>query len=169
MAKHRRSMAGVGTNMSLANVASNDIAETVSNAYYWFNFPKVKDDEEVAERLNMFFAHCAETGELPTVEKMCLSLGSYYHEVNRWQREDGASPERAEMIRKAKEIIAAMDAELASKQKISPVVYIFRSKNFYGMRDQVETITTINKIEAESPEALSARYANAMDAEFEDK
>ena len=35
----------------------------------------VKTDEELCDRLNWFFEKCAETNQLPTVEKMCLAIG----------------------------------------------------------------------------------------------
>ena len=37
-----------------------------------------------------------------------------------------------------------MDAELAAEGKIQPVVYMFRSKNFYEMRDSQELVLTPN-------------------------
>ena len=49
------------------------------------------------------------------------------------------------MIKKAKQILAAIDAELVSSGKIPQVVYIFRAKNFHGMTDQQEiTVTAQN-------------------------
>jgi hypothetical protein len=38
-----------------------------------------------------------------------------------------------------------MDAELAAEGRIQPVVYLFRSKNFYGMKDQQEMVVTPNQ------------------------
>ena len=46
------------------------------------------------------------------------------------------------MIKKAKQILASIDAELVASGKIPQVVYIFRAKNFYQMSDQQEI--TIN-------------------------
>jgi len=144
------------------------IANALMNGYFWFNYPMVKNDTECAERLNLFFQRCAETGELPTVEKMALALGVNRKTVYNWETGVSGSPERQEMIIRAKELIAAMDAELAAKQKISPVVYIFRAKNFYGMKDQSETVVTHNKAE-QSAEAIQSRY-EVIDVDFkEDK
>ena len=42
------------------------------------------------------------------------------------------------MIKKAKQILANIDAELVLGRKIPETTYIFRSKNYYGMRDNVE-------------------------------
>ena len=65
------------------------------------------------------------------IERGCyFAMGDYYNDL--------------EMIKKAKEILAAMDAELVSKGKIPQVTYIFRAKNFFGMQDQQELVLTPN-------------------------
>ena len=59
-------------------------------------------------------------------------------------------------IKKAKNTIATMDAELAQEGKIQPVVYMFRAKNYYGMKDQQEVVVTPNAQQEYSPEDLVA-------------
>ena len=123
----------------------SEIGQILNNSLYWFNRPIVKTDEECAERLNEFFKHCAENNELPTVEKMCLALGTVRQTV--WNWESGAtnvSQQRRDMLKKAKEIISAMDAELAAKGKIPVPTYIFRAKNYYGMRDDPQVVVQVN-------------------------
>ncbi len=66
------------------------------------------------------------------------------------------------MIKKAKQIMASMDANLVSENKIPQVTYIFRSKNFYNMRDQAEVvITPNNKLEGQSIEDVQKKYLEA--------
>ena len=48
------------------------------------------------------------------------------------------------MIKKAKEILAGIDAKLVSMGKIPQVTYIFRAKNFFGMKDQQDVVVTPN-------------------------
>lgn len=121
----------------------DEISAMMSNVLYWYNRPIVKTDEECAERLNEFFTRLNETGEIPTVEKMCLALGTVRQTV--WDWEQGTKGNvRADMIKMAKEILAAMDAELVSRGKIPQVTYIFRAKNFFNMRDQSELVLTPN-------------------------
>ena len=48
------------------------------------------------------------------------------------------------MIKKAKEILASLDAELVSRGKIPQITYIFRAKNFFGMKDVQDYILTPN-------------------------
>jgi len=120
-----------------------EIREILQNNLYWYKRDIVKSDEECAERLNEYFQRIVETGEIPTVEKMCLALGTTRTTVWEWQQGTLGSV-RANMIKKAKEISAALDAELVSKGKIPQITYIFRAKNFFGMVDKQEYVLTPN-------------------------
>lgn len=122
-----------------------EIAQAVRNSFQYFNRQIVKSDEECAERINSYFQDCAEQQMLPTVENMSLALGTVRRTVWDWEQGIGCSQTRTNMIKKAKQILAAIDAELVSSGKIPQVVYIFRAKNFHGMTDQQEiTVTAQN-------------------------
>lgn len=140
------------------SATSEEIKSAINSVLYWRKRERVKTDEECAERLNEFFDHINETGEIPTVEKMCLALGTVRQVV--WEWEQGKRGEaRADMIKKAKEILAGIDAELVSRGKIPQVTYIFRAKNFFGMRDQAEYIITPNTpLGAEASENELAKH-----------
>lgn len=101
--------------------------------------PMVKTDEECLQRLSDFFAHYAESGGLPTVEKMCLWLGAPKSTVFDWQQ-GKKGEKRAAIIKRAKNILAAIDADLAMRGLIRDAVYIFRAKNYYGMKDQQDVV-----------------------------
>ena len=138
---------------------------------YFQGLPMVQTDVDVANRLNMFFDRCHETGEAPTVEKMCLALGTYYVKVNEWEHNrrlrPGMSQATTEMIRKAKQMIAAYDAELVMSGQLNASAYFFRSKNYYGMKDQVEQVITSKEIE-QTYEDLEKRYGEVIDVEATD-
>jgi hypothetical protein len=137
-----------------------EIARAVRNAYQYFNRPIVKSDEECAQRLNGYFQDCYEQQMIPTVEHMALALGTIRQVVWQWENGKGCSRARADMIKKAKQILGAIDADLAASGKIPQVVYIFRAKNFYGMSDQQEiTISAQNNSEQDmSAEDIAKRY-----------
>ena len=120
----------------------DEIKQILSNTLYWYKREIVKTDEECAERLNEYFQRLSETGEIPTVEKMCLALGTTRTTVWEWENGRGCSSARSNMIKKSKEILAALDAELVSRGKIPQVTYIFRAKNFFQMSDSA-TLTVI--------------------------
>lgn len=144
---------------------SDEIKQILRNTLYWYKRDIVKSDEECAERLNEFFEHCAETGELPTVEKMCLALGTDRATVWEWQTKGVHGAGRANMIKQAKAMMAAMDAELVQRNKIPQVTYIFRAKNFYGMRDQTDVVVSpSNPVgDAASQKELADKYETIFD------
>ena len=150
--------------IEINNTATKEeIAEIVSNNYKYFNLPIVKTDEECAQRLNMFFQEMVKNQEIPTVEKMCLALGTT--RVTVWEWEQGSKGQaRAYMIKKAKEILAAIDAELVSRGKIPQVTYIFRAKNFFGLVDKQEYVLTPNSpLGAETdPEEIQRRLEDGI-------
>lgn len=123
--------------VSASELSDADIAKTVYNVLYWCNTVPCKTLEESCDRLNTFFRLCCTQGDLPTVEKAALCLGiSTQRFMSISQR---ATPE-GEIYARAKQIISTIDAELVSTGKIPPVPYIFRAKNFYGMRDETTVI-----------------------------
>jgi hypothetical protein len=144
--------------------ASNDeIKDILKNSLYWYKREIVKTDEECAERLNEFFARLAETGEIPTVEKMCLALGTVRSTVWEWEQGNQGQA-RSNMIKKAKEILASLDAELVSRGKIPQITYIFRAKNFFGMKDVQDYILTPNNPLGDSADSatLAEKYQQAL-------
>lgn len=149
----------------------SEIKDIMQTVLKWYGRPLVKSDEECAERLNEFFRVLNETGELPSVEKMALALGTTRASLWNWENGVNCSPSRQAMIKQAKEMLAAMDAELVNKNKIPQVTYIFRAKNYFGMKDQTDVIVTPNNpIGAEVPEdELRKRIAGdvIIDAETE--
>ena len=48
-------------------------------------------------------------------------------------------------MKKAKDYIATYDAEMANQGKVPSPVYIFRSKNYYGMKDVQEVKVEANQ------------------------
>ena len=126
------------------NLPASDISRIIMESFQYFNRTLVKSDEECAERLNDYFRQCNEEGQMPTVEDMALALGTTRTTLWQWEHENRQGPVRANMVKKAKQIIAGIDAKLASEGKIPQVVYIFRAKNFYGMKDQQDVIVTPN-------------------------
>ena len=165
----KKNKVAIKNTSELSTISSPVIAEAVQNALYWTNdkkFPKVQNAKECAQRLNFFFNKCVKTGEYPTVEKMCIALGSHVREVYEWETHNTMGSEVSYMIRRAKNMIAAVDAELASNGYMNTVIYIFRSKNFYGMQDQAKveiTTKTDYRSETEQIDDIAKRYALTAD------
>lgn len=112
----------------------------ISDIGYWFGSPKVKDDEDCRERIIAFFEHYKQGGGVPTVEKLSLALGTCPQTLWDWEVRRTKGGERSELIKAAKLCISAIDAEMALLGYIDKVVYIFRAKNYYGMKDTQDVV-----------------------------
>lgn len=140
------------------------VAKAIENNLVFFNVgiqQRVSSDEELCERLNWFFSQCAETQQLPNVEKMANALGYHRNTLNDWENSvnPGFSPATKDIIKQAKQILASVDAELAQEGKTQPVVYMFRAKNFYGMKDQQEYVLTPNNgFDSADTATIEAKY-----------
>ena len=124
----------------LSGAKSEDIKRCMQNCLTFYGLPAVKDDEDCRKRLEWFFDTCGRTGQLPTVEKMVMSLGVVRSTAWEWEQGNGCSSARTNMIKKAKEFIASFESEMVTEGKINPVVYIFRAKNYFGMKDQQDVV-----------------------------
>lgn len=137
-----------GKSASLAHNTSakaEDIRRIGASLLKWYKMEKAVTDEEIRERLEMYFVTTLEAGEIPTVEEMCLALGYPRQTIWKWEAgEEGSTPARRDLIKKAKEILASFDAKMVQEGKINPVTYIFRAKNYFGLQDKQEYVLTPN-------------------------
>lgn len=108
--------------------------------------PRVKSDEELAERINDYFMRCAESGQVPTVEEMSMCTGYSQSTVWDWEtgRNHGFSDSTSEIIKKAKDVLKTFDAKLVISGKLNFLAYCFRAKNYYGMVDKQEHVLIPN-------------------------
>ena len=124
---------------------ADDIRRIGASLLKWYNMEKAVTDEEIRERLEMYFVETLKAGEIPTVEEMSLALG--YDRATIWKWEsggEGSTPARRNLIKKAKEFLASFDAQLVQEGKVNPTTYIFRAKNYFGLKDEVEYVLTPN-------------------------
>ena len=138
------------------------VSQLLSEALTEYRQPRVKSDDELAQRIDNYFLRCAQHGQVPTVEEMSLSTGYSISTVMDWEigRNKGFSPQTSMIIKKAKGYLQTFDAKLVIAGKMNFLAYCFRAKNYYGMRDQQEVMITPNNPlgEATSPEELRRKY-----------
>lgn len=149
------------------------ISKCVSNNLAFFNIGlnPVLDDDQLCDRLNLFFDTCAKTNQIPNVEKLSNCLGfnrQWVVDVCDGQK-NGFTTQTRFILKNALQILASIDAELATSGKTQPVVYMFRAKNYYGMSDN-KKITVENKSPLEggrTEEELEAKYQEYVDVDSE--
>lgn len=148
------------------NTKAEDIKRIMKNCLRWYELPRIETDEDCRQRLYDFFVGCAESGEMVTIEKMCLALGYARNTVFEWEQGLHCSAERSNMIKKAKALIATSESVMVSEGKINPVVYIFRAKNYFGMKDQQDiTIRPDNPYGDQRDAATIAKEYGALPEE----
>ena len=141
-------------------------ARLLNETLEMYNQKPVKTDEELAERLGWYFTRCAERESRPTVEEMWLSTGYACSTVREWVcgYKRGLGDYTAAILKKAQAFMQSYDAGLVASGALNPVVYIFRAKNYYGMKDQQDL--TVNGASSEPErgvDELASRYTEAAD------
>ena len=112
------------------------------------NTGRVQSPEELADRFEQLFNVAAEQGMLPRYEHLALVSGlprSTFYEYGNDKSPYAPNKGYLDVIKKAKLIIASMEAGLASTGKIPAPVYIFREKNYSGMKDTQDIQVTPNQ------------------------
>ena len=76
--------------------------------------------------------------------------------IFRWEQD--VTSRRGDIIKKAKETLAAFDTGLVMQGKLNPIPWIFRAKNYYGMTDQQQITIEPKTISNISPDEIIDKY-----------
>ena len=165
--KRRKARSPASTELN-CSAPTSEVIEIVQRAYTLFDRPHCTTDEQVCEALNWYFQeYLPKSGAFPTIEGLSLACGVNRRTFEAWARGEFQSSDARQVIaQKAIGVLAELDAQLVQSGKIPQVVYIFRSKNFYGMQDAVKVEHISMRQEQESPDTLAARYADAIPVDF---
>lgn len=127
----------------ISGLDPEDVRVALGQVLQAYKMPRVQSDDELLDRIALYFDTCLERGSHPVIEELSLFLGYNSHN-HLWMIESGNhkgfSPETKNIIKKAKYCVAALDAKFASEGKINFLAYCFRAKNFYGMSDKIEHV-----------------------------
>ena len=132
------------------------VSKLIGEVLVEYRQPKVKTADELTERLDDYFSRCAQTGQVPTVEEMCMTTG--YAQSTIWDWENGRcnppEPRMTEIIKKSKGFLKTFDAKLVVSGKLNFLAYCFRAKNYYDMNEKSEIILTPNTQQSDDPASL---------------
>lgn len=169
----------VGTNMKRW-VPENDeeraaISQILNELLTEYRKPAAETDEEVAQRFSDYYDRCAEEGRTPVWEEACLSTGYTVATLDAWAtgEQPGLSYLSRDLVKKARAFQQAFDAKLVVNGKMNFLAYCFRSKCYYGMRDNAPLpVAPRNPLGNSyvSEKQLEERYMQGLNApEYEDK
>lgn len=99
----------------------------------------VRDNAGIQNRADWYFSICAETAQIPTFEKFCITLGYTTSIIMDWMRQRNmpawVNSDTLVLLSTYLEQFKAIDADLVVDGKMDKVAYLFRAKNYYNMRD----------------------------------
>ena len=108
------------------------------------NTKRIENEEEMEDRIQQLFELCSTTGNMPTYESIAVACGipsrTFYDMKN--AKFEGYE-KYSRVIKRAKEVISLMESSMVRDGKIPPSLWIFRAKNYLGMRDvqQIEAVS----------------------------
>lgn len=126
----------------ISKAISDDLnADLLEHVHKYWSLPTAKTDEEIAQRIEFYFKDCYKHKLKPTLEGCALACGVTTETFSNWAKKDSKSDfDRFEISKRCKQLLATFDASLLINGKLNPVAYIFRAKNYYGMKDQTESV-----------------------------
>lgn len=100
--------------------------------------------KDFVDRSEQYLMMALEEDRMPTWEEYCLATGWTIRDLNDFVNGNQKAPDEGvtEVLKKMRDIFASYDLNLAIAGKYDKTIYIFRSKNYYGMKDQVDVATT---------------------------
>lgn len=133
----------IGAMQNRDNIPKDDAKKALSFAMQVAKLcpDRVKSPEELADRFEQLFEMASEQGVLPRYEHLVLVSGLPKSTFYDYGNENGNckdAPLFLDVIKRAKSVISAAEANLAATGKIPAPVYIFREKNYGGLRDVQE-------------------------------
>lgn len=126
-----------------------EMSEILDRALTVYKWPKIDldSDEAVEERCALYFEHCRDTGERPTIAGLACAVGCSTQTLSDWESgktRAQLSSRRSGIIKKAKLLIQYFLEQIAVGNKIYPNVWIFYGKNYFGMKDVQDITITPN-------------------------
>ncbi len=126
---------------SLSSISDPINAKLLEHAFKYWNVPTAKTDEEIAQRVEFYFNDCYKNQLKPTIEGCALAIGVTTQTFHKWsENEVKLELDRYDIAKRIRQLLADFDANLLVNGKLNPVAYIFRAKNYYGMKDQTESV-----------------------------
>lgn len=118
-------------------------ANVLQNISGFIKMPRVASNAELMARIQDYFDYCVGRQVVPTWEALGLYCGYTRSTLFDWStgRRKGFSDleaglTTADIIQKAREILAAFDATMVAAGKMPAVPYIFRGCNYYSLQNK---------------------------------
>lgn len=155
---------GTGGQMppSVYEIEPNSTADILMKMKILYEQPRVKTDEEIAERLNWyFFDYCIRYQMKPTIDSCAMALGLSRETLNNWEHGESGSF-KLDMAKKIKYMVKNFMESATMEGKLNPIIWMFYGKNYFGMVDKQEMVLTPNRSEGDADVSAIQERLKAM-------
>lgn len=124
-------------------------------------------EDEVRDRTRTYFDICEQNDMKPSVAGYALALGISRKTL--WEYVSGRVVKPLavrNLLKRAYDLLNAQMEDYMQNGRINPVSGIFLMKNAFGYVDKQEIEVAAKQDDAESEEQLTAKYADAIPADF---
>lgn len=123
--------------------------------------------EEVAERTAVYLDICEQNDMKPSVAGYSLALGIDRKTLWRYVTGEIVKPDAVRhVLKRAYDLLNAQMEDYMQNGKINPVSGIFLMKNSFQYQDKQEIQVSAKAEDAESPDQLASKYADAIPVDF---
>lgn len=106
----------------------------------------ITDPQQVSDRIDWYFCHCAESDMKPTVNGMCNALGIHRDTLHTWKTGEFRPDTHQAIVLRAYSVLEELWEGYMMNGKINPVSGIFLGKNMFpGYSDKQEFVLTPNQ------------------------
>lgn len=145
-------------------VEPGDNSKYIRHALATLNMPPIDiaDPQQVSDRIDWYFHHCADNEMKPTVTGFCNALGVHKDTIRSWYNGEFRAGTHQDIIRRAYRVLEELWEDYMLNGKINPVSGIFLGKNQWaGYQDKQEVVLTPNQgqIPPSDIKTIEAKYA----------
>lgn len=172
MSEMKMGRRNIGAMQKIDNIPNEEAKKALdfSLGISQINTGRVQSPDELAERFEKLFELAVDFGRLPRYEHLVMVSGlpkSTFYDYGNENYEHTPNPRYSDVIKRAKYVISAAEADLASSGKIPAPVYIFRAKNYEGLRDVQEIKATSDfNTDPQTPEEIVNALPDVENEEF---
>lgn len=133
---------------------------------------KFNNVEEMQVVIENYFQDCVELELRPTIRGLASALGTVYNTLLDWERgsrDAQLGNDCSGLIKKSKQFIAEFDELLALENVDNPILFMFRAKNYYGMKDTQDIQITPNNALGDqlTPDEIAKRIPKDIPVDVE--
>lgn len=130
-------MAGKSPQGQLTEMNPAKVKAIIHSLRELYDMGRPSTNNEVKERIDMFFQFCEDSSIRPGIQALCTALHISRTTLFRWSNGEDCDKERQEIVGAAKSFIESFLEQVTLSGQVSPPVGIFLLKAWSGYKDTI--------------------------------